>query len=59
MIYLILFFILFILFYILACYIPKLWCRIGLHKWDSPGGHCVDCGICDEFLGPHSECSKK
>lgn len=28
-------------------------CRFGLHRWDHPGGHCEDCGACDEFFGPH------
>jgi hypothetical protein len=23
---------------------------VGLHKWDSPGGYCVDCGIHDDFF---------
>lgn len=31
----------------------KMWCRMGLHRWDSPGGHCEDCYACDEFFGPH------
>ena len=29
------------------------WCRLGLHRWDMPGGHCEECGACDEFFGPH------
>ena len=28
-------------------------CWMGLHRWDSPGGHCEKCGKCDEFFGPH------
>jgi hypothetical protein len=35
---------------------PLAWCRIGWHEWDQPGGHCVDCSKCDEFLGPHTDC---
>lgn len=28
-------------------------CLLGAHYWDYPGGHCEDCGECDEFFGPH------
>ena len=31
-------------------------CRLGMHRWDYPGGHCEKCGLCDEFFGPHNEC---
>jgi hypothetical protein len=40
-------------------YVPGLWCRIGLHRWNMPGGHCDDCGKCDEFFGPHNHKRKK
>jgi hypothetical protein len=30
------------------------WCGFGLHRWDSPGGHCEECGACDEFFGKHN-----
>ena len=47
----------FILFIVLGALIPvKMYCRMGLHKWDMPGGHCEDCGICDEFFEPHKNC---
>jgi hypothetical protein len=26
------------------------WCWLGLHRWDSPGGHCEDCGKHDDFF---------
>ncbi len=26
-------------------------CRFGLHRWDSPGGRCEDCGKQDNFFG--------
>lgn len=26
------------------------WCWMGLHKWDSPGGECLDCGKHDDFF---------
>lgn len=29
-------------------------CKLGLHRWDYPGGHCTDCGMCDEFFEKHS-----
>ena len=25
-------------------------CWFGLHRWDSPGGNCEDCGIHDDFF---------
>ncbi len=25
-------------------------CAIGCHRWDSPGGHCEDCGLRDNFF---------
>ena len=28
-------------------------CKVGLHKWDQPDGHCEDCGKCDDFFGTH------
>jgi hypothetical protein len=28
----------------------NLWCWLGLHRWDSPGGNCEDCGIHDDFF---------
>jgi hypothetical protein len=58
MIYLILFF---ICFYLLACRFPIIFCKIGMHEWDYPGGHCEDCKICDLFFGPHDpiDCDKK
>ena len=28
-------------------------CAFGMHRWDMPGGHCEECGKCDEFFGPH------
>jgi hypothetical protein len=31
-------------------------CCLGMHPWDSPGGHCEKCGMCDEFFGPHDSC---
>ena len=40
-------------FYVAACQWPVLWCHIGMHRWDEPGGHCEDCGFCDTFFGPH------
>lgn len=27
------------------------WCRMGSHRWDSPGGDCEDCGAHDDFFG--------
>jgi hypothetical protein len=39
---------------IAALYRARRWlCWIGVHAWDLPGGHCQDCGACDEFFGPH------
>jgi hypothetical protein len=33
----------------------NVWCWLGLHKWDMPGGNCVDCGKHDDlFDGPPS-----
>lgn len=29
-------------------------CLCDLHRWDEPGGHCTDCGECDEFFGKHA-----
>jgi hypothetical protein len=32
---------------------PKLWwCKMGLHKWEYPGGPCEDCGKEDDFWTP-------
>jgi len=31
-------------------------CRLGMHHWSEPGGHCEDCLVCDESLGPHPNC---
>ncbi len=28
-------------------------CLCGMHRWDEPGGHCEDCGACDELFGKH------
>jgi len=28
----------------------NVWCWLNLHKWDYPGGHCVDCGIHDDLF---------
>lgn len=27
-----------------------LMCWLGMHPWDSPGGHCEKCGKCDTFF---------
>lgn len=36
-------------------YRPISWwlCAARCHRWDYPGGHCEDCGVCDEFFGEH------
>lgn len=39
---------------IFAVFVPCRW--TGLHRWDSPGGHCEVCHRCDEFFGPHDHC---
>lgn len=31
-------------------------CKFGNHCWNEPGGHCEDCGKCDEFFGKHWAC---
>jgi hypothetical protein len=31
-------------------------CRLGMHRWDEPGGHCEKCRKCDEFFGTHRDC---
>lgn len=31
----------------------KILCFIGIHRWDMPGGHCENCGKCDEFFETH------
>jgi len=28
-------------------------CFLSAHRWTHPGGHCICCGKCDEFFGPH------
>lgn len=40
-------------------WISRLFCWMGLHRWDIPGGHCEECGACDEFFGPHRDCVEK
>lgn len=35
----------------------SLYCWMMCHKWDMPGGHCEDCGECDEFFHLHRECA--
>ena len=37
-------------------WLNRLLCRIGAHHWDMPGGHCTECGECDEFFGVHMDC---
>ena len=27
-------------------------CRFGMHKWDQPGGQCMDCSKKDDFWEP-------
>jgi hypothetical protein len=34
--------------------ISRLLCLIGIHHWDQPNGHCLECGQCDEFFGKHN-----
>lgn len=34
-------------------------CWLGQHLWDEPGGHCVKCLKCDEFLGRHEVCRRR
>lgn len=38
-----------------AIFGPKrFWCGfMGLHRWDSPGGSCVDCEKHDDFFDTH------
>jgi hypothetical protein len=36
--------------------IKKILCFIGAHHWSDPGGHCIDCGKCDELFYPHYRC---
>lgn len=31
----------------------RLLCWLGSHHWNYPGGHCIHCHVCDEFLGKH------
>jgi hypothetical protein len=31
----------------------------GFHEWDKLGGHCVNCGACDQYLGPHDHTRSK
>lgn len=31
-------------------------CNLNLHRWDMPGGHCENCGACDEFFESHLMC---
>jgi len=33
----------------------KILCFFGLHYWEYPGGHCMDCHACDEFFGRHRD----
>lgn len=28
----------------------RLFCALGLHRWDMPGGHCESCGRRDDFF---------
>lgn len=28
----------------------KSWCFLSLHRWDMPGGHCIDCGKHDNLF---------
>lgn len=42
-----------------ALFGPRFWCWQHLHRWDSPGGHCENCGACDEFFGPHHHEAKR
>ncbi len=29
------------------------------HRWDEPGGHCEECGACDEMYGRHERCRRE
>jgi hypothetical protein len=45
--------------FLVFCLMPKTgYCKMGLHRWNMPGGHCEDCGACDEFFGGHEACRK-
>lgn len=37
-------------------WLSKILCLIGAHHWDYPGGHCEECGECDEMFGLHYKC---
>lgn len=39
-------------------FLSKLLCWLGCHRWDCPGGHCEECGACDEFFHEHSVCRR-
>ncbi len=36
--------------------LSRFFCWVGCHRWDSPGGHCEDCGACDLFFDGHAKC---
>lgn len=39
--------------------ISWLLCLMGCHHWSDPGGHCLDCGKCDEFFHSHVHCREE